>query len=252
MLLREVMSVCLERYLFLNLLMDFAVLTAASRALGIFRWRRVVPASLIAAGCGLLAAARPLPWCTPPVQLAMPAVLALLLRPRGLRCLGPIILMLCGGALFSGGFLSLLHSLPTFAALAPCACAAALIGFMGVRRSALTTWTVALRVANNGRCARFIALIDTGNRLTEPLSGQPVLIAEASLVRDILPDAGWRQVAYGALGGGGTLPCFRADAVWVETRRGPRRVPDVWIAVMPRPLPGPARALAPAVLSLLI
>ena len=44
----------------------------------------------------------------------------------------------------------------------------------------------------------------------------------------------------------------RADALWIETRHGPRRAADVWIAVMPRPLPGPTRALAPAELSLLI
>ena len=244
---------CLERYLFLSLLMDFAVLSAASRCLGIFRWTRVALASLIATVYGLLAALRPQPWRTPPIQLALLVILALEIRPRGLRCLTSIIPVLCGGMLFCGGFMTLLCRSSTFPDIpASCVCVVFLNGFMGIRRQALSTWTVTLRIMNNGRCTRFAALIDTGNRLTEPFSGQPVLIAEAPLVEAILPTDGWRQVAYGALNGSGTLSCFRADALWIETRHGPRRAADVWIAVMPRPLPGPTRALAPAELSLLI
>ena len=92
---------------------------------------------------------------------------------------------------------------------------------------------------------RFSALIDTGNRLREPLSGLPVLIAEAALVRDILPETGYRMLGYGAIGGNGRMACFHPDALWIC--RGPRkrRGPDVWVAVSPEPLPGLCQALAP-------
>ena len=97
----------------------------------------------------------------------------------------------------------------------------------------------------NGRIARFPALIDTGNRLREPLSGLPVLIAEARVLRDILPPGGYRTLSFGGLGGVGRMACFRPDAVWIGRGAARRRGPDIWVAVSPAPLPGLCQALAP-------
>jgi 8-oxo-dGTP pyrophosphatase MutT (NUDIX family) len=88
--------------------------------------------------------------------------------------------------------------------------------------------------------------IDTGNRLTEPLSGQPVLIANAHLMRKVMPENGYRQVAYGSVGGAGTLRCFRPEGVYIDVQGRRRRAPDTWVALFPDKLPGPAQALAPA------
>jgi len=103
--------------------------------------------------------------------------------------------------------------------------------------------TLCLRVGS--RSASFPALVDTGNRLREPLSGLPVLIAEAPLVRDILPKTGYRTLGFGALGGEGRMACFRPDALWIVSGRKRRRGPDIWVAVSPTPLPGLCQALAP-------
>ena len=93
---------------------------------------------------------------------------------------------------------------------------------------------------------RFTAWVDTGNRLTEPFSGQPVLVASAPLVRRVLPERGFRQVAYGSVGGRGTLHCFRPERIYIFRAGRRRRAPDAWIAVFPDWLPGAARALVPA------
>ena len=116
---------------------------------------------------------------------------------------------------------------------------------LSLRRRIRTTWYIELCVAAGGNTTRFQALIDTGNRLREPISGLPVLIAEEHLLSKILPETGYRAVAFGALGGGGMLKCFHPDGIWAVTRHGLSATPDVWIAVSPGRLPGTTQALAP-------
>ena len=102
--------------------------------------------------------------------------------------------------------------------------------------------TIALR----GRSVSFRALIDTGNRLHEPISGASVLIAESALL-DHLPTGSipHRRVSFGGLGGSGALDCFHPDAVLIHRGDSFIRAPDVWIAAYPGRIPGPTRALAP-------
>ena len=106
-------------------------------------------------------------------------------------------------------------------------------------------WQVDIRLDVDGRTTRFSALIDTGNRLREPRSGQPVLIAEAGLLRSVLPETGYRVLPFGGVGGSGRMACFRPNEVWIERAGRRTRAPDVWIAIAPESLPGSARALAP-------
>ena len=117
---------------------------------------------------------------------------------------------------------------------------------------------VRMRVATGMGTAEFPALIDTGNQLREPFSGQPVLIVCADSLRGALDAAqlsenertplppGFRIVCYHALGGGGRMRCFRPKAV-KRLRRG-RWVdaPAMWVGVYCGRLPGGSQALAPA------
>lgn len=237
----------IELYLAVNWIADFALLASVSRSLGLFSWRRALWASLLCAAYALLAARQPDPWAGAPVQLALLAAVSLFLSrgsPAFLRgicalCLGACAL-LCGGV----------------AALAPQAGPSA--AMLGVGAGTLTAtllfalrppqrsiWQVRLCLAGGGRTARFEALIDTGNRLREPWTGLPVLIAEASLIRNVLPESGYRTLRFDGMGGEGRMSCFRPEGLWIERRGHRQRAPEVWVAVSQDPLPGLCQALAP-------
>lgn len=235
----------IEVFLAVNLAADFALLASVSRAMGLFRWRSVLVADAACAALAVLAALRPSLGLF--VGAASPAAAAWIITRRSSPRLWALFtLALLGEALLCGGVARLL---PISAALAAPACLAAgalltLLVSAG-RPPGSRDWQVALCLQVDGHCARFPALIDTGNRLREPLSGLPVLIAEAALVRDILPESGYRTLGFGALGGEGRMACFRPDALWIGSGRKRRRGPDVWVAVSPAPLPGLCQALAP-------
>lgn len=238
----------LERYLLVSFAMDGALCVAAARACGTFRARRVALAITLCALYGLLAALRPRPWTSPAIQLALLIPLSMLVcgsvKPRRFA---HAALLLASGAMLCGGAAEL-----TRGGLPSALCGAALcFALFGVRRWLRASWQVELSLKVGGRTRRFPALIDTGNRLREPLSGLPVLIVESRVLRDILPPGGYRAVAYDALNGGGTLRCFRPDGLWIVTPHGSRPAPPVWVGLLPHPIPGPSRALAPGEFALI-
>ena len=113
---------------------------------------------------------------------------------------------------------------------------------------------VRLRLVRGSRSVELNALRDTGNRLREPLSGDPALIAaEADLLPLLEPEvqsrllataglpaperltvlgAGFRLLPYRTLEGGGLLLAFRPDQVFVDGTL----CPGLWAALSPGPL----------------
>ena len=238
----------IEAYFLVNLLADLTLMSLAARSLGCFRLRRALPLSMLAAGYALLAALHP--------PLAHPVIQALLLAVSGAWLTGgpsvvltpPCLLALTASALLAGGIAGRLPASLPFAVRVGsgiCLGGGIMVGLAGRRRHA-GSGPVWVRAGMDGRSVGFPALIDTGNRLREPLSGQPVLIVRDARVRSILPSSGYRQVAFGSVGGGGTLRCFRPDRLTLEVGPRVRRVPDAWIAIFPGRLPGGVEALAPA------
>lgn len=91
-----------------------------------------------------------------------------------------------------------------------------------------------------GRTARFTALLDTGNSLSDPASGAPVMIACTHALSPLLPDTAalfsklspvelmelsaampelrgrLRLIPYTAVGASGLLPVFRPDSVSLD------------------------------------
>lgn len=231
-----------ELYFLINLLADFSLLSAAARGFGCLRIRRVGPAAALSALFGTLAHGLPA-LSGPPLQLALLLALSALVTRRFFL---PDVL---GFALSLGVTVIVTGTCAAYCchpgiviAVVPGLCA---LSAGGCRRR-LSTVRTEIVIMNRGRTAVLSACIDTGNHLTEPLSGQPVLIASSSLIDDILPASGFRQVAYGSVGGGGTLPCFRPERVYIDSPGRRRPAPDTWIAVYPARLPGDFQALAPA------
>lgn len=232
-----------ELFFLINGAADFSILSAVSRGFGAFRPGRIALASAL---CAVYAAAA---GAWPPLR--MPACQAALLLPLAMLTVGraslplalPCAAAIAGAAWVTGACARGAGSLWAACLLAaPVACMAQI----RLQRRALSALPAAIEVVNRGAVARFPAWVDTGNRLTEPFSGQPVLIAPAPLLRRVLPPSGYRQVAYGSVGGGGTLKCFRPEKIYIASPGRRRRAPDAWIAVLPHRLPGAAQALAPA------
>ena len=231
-----------ELYFLINLLADLSLLSAAAGVLGCLRLKRVAPAAALAAAFGTLA--RALPGLSgPPVQCILLIPLSMLVtRQSDPRTVAAFALSLGFAAMVTGTCAA--YSRHT--ALAVIAIPRVYALANRLRRRCLTETPARIEIVNRGRKSVLRACIDTGNRLTEPLSGQPVLVASAHLLHDVLPDGGYRQVAYGSVGGAGTLRCFRPDDIFIDARGRRRRAPESWVAVFPERLPGPAQALAPA------
>ena len=243
------MQTSIESFLLINFALDVALMSIVSKGSGSFRLSRIILSALICTCFGLLAACYPDPWYSPVIQLILLIPLAMLITGSSdIRLWGGSALMLMAGIMLAGGSERLFASgrggkLP--------ALAAALTGLLMLymllahRRRLRSSWSIDLCLSAGGATVRFRALVDTGNRLHEPLSGLPVIIAEKEVLEDILPETGYRSVAYGGLGGNGVLSCFRPDFIWIVSGKKMRRAPEAWVAVSPAPLPGMSRALAP-------
>lgn len=112
------------------------------------------------------------------------------------------------------------------------------------RQSAQEIYSIT--IWRKGYKASFSALADTGNRLVEPFSGQPLVVVgletiipllsgeEAEYIRrDCLDDrmpATLRLAAYHAVGGRGILKAFRPDRITVNTKDGEREI-GAYVAV---------------------
>lgn len=243
------MQQSLEAYFLINLTVDAALIAVVARANGCLKMRRILACAAMAASYAVLT--RFLPRLAhPAVQIALLALLAIMVcDDPDVRTWGAIAFQLfCGTAMLGGiGVLSPHSNRIRILFLGGGLLILSIL--LSVRRQRLSTWEVTVSLTFRGKSVSFRALIDTGNRLREPVSGLPVLVAEKSLVDGLIDqdkDAnGRRKVSFGALGGSGTVECFHPDLVLI--RRGDHlvRAPEVWVAVYPGKIPGSSRALAP-------
>lgn len=261
------MEICLESYLLVNAMMNALILDLATRAMG----RRQPGRVLLAAALGSIwAAAIYIPGCgwlgSLPLRLLIPALMALIAcGSRSLRDVAACTAaMMCMTMLLGGGALmiSLMSGGWGWAQLGMClACCGALgLWLTHVKLKRCWGWELDIRITRRGHACRIRALVDTGNRLREPVSGACVLIAAERAIKPLLPagfDANdarlpsrsWRMVYYTTLGEHGSMKCFRPESVAVRAGRMESARSDIWVAVYPGDLPGGAQALAPLELS---
>lgn len=147
-------------------------------------------------------------------------------------------------------------ALPLFLAF-PASGIASYILFSAKRRC-LDSWEGRAEIYFSRKRAAVDGLIDTGNRLTEPISGLPVMIVCAEKIEKLLPDGfdphapystlpdGFRLVGYGGVGGAGEMGCFMPDEIRIfACGRLFRRKDALWVAVYPGKLPGGTAVLIP-------
>lgn len=240
----------LEAYFLINFAVDAALTAVIARANGCFKLRRILLGGLICAGYAVLVR-------TVSGRLAHPAIQTLLLILLSmLTCGDPdphrwgavALELFCAGMMLGGVGMLAMDSKRMLAVFLGAGLILLNI-LLSVRENLLTSWEVNVCLTLHGKSVSFQALIDTGNRLREPISGLPVLIAESSILGNLLDSAiketPCRRVAFGALGGGGTVQCFHPDLVLIRRGKQLVRAPEVWVAIFPGKIPGASRALAP-------
>lgn len=256
----DLVRLSVESVFFFNFALDALTIAAAIR-----HRVRVRPARLLAAaafgglGASYLALAGAGAVLRVVFALASAPVMVRIAAGRtGLRTLLGLSAALISVSAFMAGIMGSLSGISFWASLLSCVASAAVAGVvLGLRRRSLDTWEAWIDMSYRGVWVRFRALVDTGNHLTEPLSGLPVMIVSYDAVWEALPAAfspddalhtlprGFRLVGYGGVGGAGELGCFLPDELAADAGHGAVPMGDVWIAVYPGKLPGGAVALAP-------
>lgn len=243
-----------DRYFLLNALIDYLLCLLSARVCGlVLKRRRYVLAALLGAiyavsallpGFGFLAGAAG--------KLGAAALMALIAyggEAHALRC-GAVFL--CVAAAFGGGLwaLSSAGGRPIFdprvliLSFALCYAGLQLLFRGRARLPDLPREEVCVRLG--GRECRFMALMDTGNRLSDPATGAEVMVASPHALSPLFPGADleadpvllvtlpalagrFRLIPFRAVGGGGLLPVFRPEELRVAGAA--RR--DLLVAVSP-------------------
>lgn len=191
------MVVYLDTLVLLNLLLDYLLLLLTGRILGnpLFRWKLA-----LAAAFGALYAALPLLFPThtylqhPLVILGVGALMVLIAYGSAPRLLRSVLIFYALSAALGGGLYALrlmgvgpvtldLKAILFFAAIAYCVLS--LAGRKLARHGPGELQEVVIRLGE--RSTRFTALVDSGNTLSDPMTGKGVLVAEGDHLRSLLP-----------------------------------------------------------------
>ncbi len=255
-----------ELFLLTNTLANSLSLWLAARLMGMHlpSIKRILIAALCGSTYSVLAYLPGLSFLrTLPFLLVVPFVMAKIMLPhqKPLSIVKTsVFILLCG--LFLGGFLSWLNTQritlwPAFGTLFLSTLGAAL--FCGVHRkshSQITMVEIALDGGGMGKIPiRLPAMLDTGNQLTDPITGLPVVVASSTSLRPILPAAvmpedpltlpyGFRLLRVQTTAGHKMMMCFRPSCFRVQME-GAWREGQALIAIAPTGYDG-AQALVPS------
>jgi len=116
-----------------------------------------------------------------------------------------------------------------------------------LRRRNLVRSRCSITIDNRGEQVTLDAIIDTGNLLSEPFSGLPVIVAERDALLRVLPEgfdsfgstgkeaapSGIRVIPYSGVGGGGMMTAFRPSRITARLPGGKPVTADAYIGVLP-------------------
>lgn len=275
----------------LNGVADYVLLLAAARLAGVrTRAVRLAAGASFGGVYAVIALLRPSLGSPPGLLLSAVAMVLCAFAPRPWRSLLRALACLGGVGLLAGGLALALArfaagGIPLWDVLAALGGALVAVAAVADRRAAArATAFCDLELEVQGRSARCLALVDSGNRLRDPCRAAPVVVVDETVLRGVLPAAlllslaagpaalpsGLAQAAasgeplrpglgewahriclvpYRAVGVGGGMLCgVRADALRISGRGAPAS--EAVIAVSPEPLDpdGMFSALVPATL----
>lgn len=195
--------VYLDTLVLLNLWLDGLLLTASRRLAGLApRWKHTIPAAALGGAYAGAAFCLRWEWLTaPPVRMLMALGMVWLAADRGksmLRIGGIFLLLSCtlaGAVLLMGragvGYLTTASGFPVSwqdaRLLMLCGAGEYALVSILTEHTSNRKATAAVLLSSQGRTVLLRTLLDTGNLLKDPLTGQKVLIAEYDAVSALLP-----------------------------------------------------------------
>ncbi|MBQ1716762.1 MAG: sigma-E processing peptidase SpoIIGA, partial [Ruminococcus sp.] len=103
--------------------------------------------------------------------------------------------------------------------------------------------TCHIEISMDGTETSFLAVVDTGCTVKEPFSGDYVIIAEDSILRDLhLCNDKMRVIPFESLGGKGFIRGYRLSSLKIDGKESEQ---DVYLGVCENVLNGEIRALVP-------
>lgn len=230
-----------EAYLFINFWLDFlSLLIAARLRRAYFHRARAIAGAFAGAVYALIA------WNGGSLLRGFPALFASMLSvtlisfgKRGVS----LFPWVAASMLLLSGLADMMLKNGASPALALVMCGISSLGVCALqsRRSSAQESFGELILAYRGNRVKLFALRDSGNLLTDGVTGLPVIVAPEKGVASLLPagvlpsnpstlPSGWRLLPIRTAAGNGMLMCFRADRA--EMRRNGKTLPiDAVIAV---------------------
>lgn len=269
---------------FLNFIIDYLILLAGGRICSQpLRRRRIALAAAAGGVYALLAVIRPAVFAPAPVKLLTGALLVLIAFGPHRLYLRTLLVFFAVSAAFAGavyaarslsgsgvsGHMYIPVSARVLVLSFAISYAVLTLVFSGSgRRAGRSLHRICIVLG--GRSAELTALLDSGNELTDPMSGAPVVVAEGSALLPLFPACSGSQLSGDALavfqtlsdcapfkgglrlipcscaaGGTSLLVCFTADSVTVD---GVRRSAAVALSVNPLSADGTYQSLIPTAL----
>lgn len=88
-----------------------------------------------------------------------------------------------------------------------------------------------LQISNNGNTVNLFAFLDTGNRLREPFSNSPVIVANADKLKDVIGDTELRVIPTATVGKDAVLYAFKPDKLVLASSKNNETLENVYVAL---------------------
>lgn len=136
-------------------------------------------------------------------------------------------------------------NLSFFSLIAACVICYAVTVILGkiTKYKATDTVIFNIEITSDGKTINCSAILDTGNSLTDPFTGESVIIADKFTLSEILPEniknylntgnseSGIRLIPCKTVAGSALLPCFRAEKIRIKEKDSSYEIDNAEIAV---------------------
>ena len=234
-------EIYIDVFFLINFMMDYLLLAAVCRMLSMeFKRRRVLLGALMGAVLTCLVIIIPTGGIVRLILCHLIVNSAMVMTGLGVKSareLMKALLILYGGGFLLGGIFSFFGQYIRtgslfflFAVVSYEVLEAVWAFFRQVHRQ--NGYTCEAQIETAGKRIRLQGLIDTGNRLKDPLSGQPVCIVEREAVLELLEKAKeQRQIGFRSVGNTNAkilLVRMESLTLWGKSKK---QIRDVWIGI---------------------